>query len=85
MAIIAHADIVICNTTMFMHVAAAFKVPTLVMLGPWYDSAKLHHAQWGHPGCTILGRECAEGNQELPSVPDALENCRRILGEVATK
>ena len=85
MAIIAHADIVICNTTMFMHVAAAFEVPTLVMLGPWYDSAKLHKAQWGHPGTTILGREVQEGIEKLSPVSKALENCQGILQKLARK
>ena len=79
LAILAMANFVICNTTMFMHVAAAFEVPTLVLLGPWYDSAQLHHDQWGHKESTILGREISVGRQKLTTVREAFEHCSRIL------
>lgn len=80
-AAVSCSDLVVCNTTMFMHVAAAFEVPTLVMLGPWYDSAQLHRDQWGHPCCTILGRETAQGRDRLATVQDAFEHCVQILGQ----
>ena len=79
LAILAMANFVICNTTMFMHVAAAFEVPTLVLLGPWYDSVQLHHDQWGHNESTILGREISVGRHELTTVQEAFEHCSRIL------
>ncbi len=57
-ALTAAADLVICNSSMLMHVAAAFGKPTLVLLGESFGSASLHQAQWGYPGtCHSLGRE----------------------------
>ena len=79
-AVIANADFVICNSTMFMHAAAAFEISTLVLLGPWYDSTKLHNAQWGHPNCTIMGQETSERHHNLTSVKEAFEHCSGVLG-----
>ena len=78
--VIANADFVICNSTMFMHAAAAFEISTLVLLGPWYDSTKLHNAQWGHPNCTIMGPETSERHHNLTSVKEAFEHCSGVLG-----
>jgi hypothetical protein len=36
-------------------------VPTLVLLGPSFPSARQHQAQWGYPGiCRSLGKEAGE-------------------------
>jgi heptosyltransferase-2 len=60
-ALVAAADLVICNSSMLMHAAAAFARPTLVLLGPSFPSARQHDAQWGYPGtCRSLGREPGE-------------------------
>jgi len=60
-ALVAAADLVICNSSMLMHAAAAFGRPTLVLLGPSFPSARQHDAQWGYPGtCRSLGREPGE-------------------------
>ena len=57
-ALTATADLVICNSSMLMHVAAAFRKPTLVLLGESFASASQHQAQWGYPGtCRSLGKE----------------------------
>jgi len=64
---------------MFMHVAAAFDIPNLVLLGPWYDSPKLHVQQWGHPLTQILGRELDDGRHQLTSPQDALSLARHAL------
>ncbi len=57
-AAIAEADLVLCNSSMAMHAAAAFGVSTLVLLGEGFPSARQHHAQWGYPGtCRSLGKE----------------------------
>ncbi len=77
-ALIYHADVVICNSTMFMHVAAAFDIPNLVLLGPWYESAKLHMQQWGHPNTIIIGREISEGKHELATPLEVLQLAREI-------
>ena len=81
LAIVANADFVVCNTTMFMHVAAAFEIPTLVLLGPWYDSAQLHRDQWGHPNCTIRGREVSQNQHGLATVEEAFDHCSNLLDE----
>lgn len=57
-ALVAAADLVVCNSSMLMHAAAAFAKPTLVLLGESFSSASQHQAQWGYPGiCRSLGRE----------------------------
>lgn len=60
-ALAATSDLVICNSSMLMHTAAAFRKPTLVLLGPSFPSARQHQAQWGYPGiCRSLGKEPGE-------------------------
>jgi ADP-heptose:LPS heptosyltransferase len=57
-ALTAAADLVVCNSSMLMHVAAAFCKPTLVLLGESFNSASQHQEQWGYPGiCRSLGRD----------------------------
>lgn len=57
-ALTASADYVISNPSMLMHAAAAFKKPTLVLLGPAFESESRHFAQWGYSGeCYHLGLE----------------------------
>lgn len=47
-ALVAQADLVICNSSMLMHVAAAFCKPAVVLLGEWFNSASQHADQWGY-------------------------------------
>jgi heptosyltransferase-2 len=57
-ALVAAADLVICNSSMLMHAAAAFSIPTVVLLGDCFSSTKQHTAQWGYEGvCHIFGKE----------------------------
>lgn len=57
-ALVAAADFVICNSSMLMHVAAAFSIATVVLLGEYFNSTKQHQAQWGYEGiCHIFGKE----------------------------
>lgn len=57
-ALVAAADLVICNSSMLMHAAAAFSIPTVVLLGECFTSTKQHAAQWGYEGiCHIFGKE----------------------------
>jgi len=57
-ALVASADLVICNSSMLMHAAAAFSIPTVVLLGDCFTSTKQHAAQWGYEGiCQIFGKE----------------------------
>lgn len=56
--VVAAADAVLTNPSMLMHAAAAFRVPTTVVLGPAFSSATQHDEQWGYPGtCRSLGPE----------------------------
>ena len=57
-AVVAASDIVLCNSSMLMHVAGAFHKKTFVFLGEYFQSAAQHHSQWGYPEtCTTLGKE----------------------------
>ena len=57
-ALTAAANYVISNPSMLMHAAAAFKKPTLVLLGPAFESESRHFVQWGYSGeCYHLGLE----------------------------
>lgn len=54
-ALIAGADAVVCNSSMAMHAAAAFRKPCLVLLGAHFTDAGLHATQWGYPETRVLG------------------------------
>ena len=71
-ALVSRADFVITNSSLCMHLAGAFKIPALTLLGEWYESAKTHHQQWGYPESLILGKECSEGRRNPASPKDAL-------------
>ncbi|EDY19613.1 glycosyl transferase family 9 [Chthoniobacter flavus Ellin428] len=55
-SVIAGARAVICNSSMAMHVAAAFRKPCLVVLGPHFADAAQHATQWAYPETRVLGR-----------------------------
>ena len=60
-ALIAAADLVVANSSMPLHVAAAFGKPVVVTLGESFPSARQHQAQWGYPGLSVsLGKEPGE-------------------------
>lgn len=65
-ALIASADRIACNSSFAMHAAAAFRIPSAVLLGPWYASASEHARQWGYPECRILGPERKGGPLSTP-------------------
>jgi len=75
---VATADLVICNSSMAMHVAAAFAKPAVVLLGHYFDSASQHMAQWGYPGLShILGKEAQYA--ALATVDEAMAVIYRLL------
>jgi ADP-heptose:LPS heptosyltransferase len=77
-ALIATADLVVCNSSLPLHVAAAFGKPAVVLLGESFASARQHQAQWGYPGLsTSLGKEPEQ--RELPTPEAALATVRRHL------
>jgi heptosyltransferase-2 len=60
-ALLAGSDLVLCNSSMPLHAAAAFSRRVLALLGPSFSSARAHQAQWGYPGLSqSLGREPGE-------------------------
>jgi len=60
-AIISASDLVITNSSLCMHLSAAFKRNCITVLGDWYESTKLHFKQWGYPEGLIIGKEKTDG------------------------
>lgn len=78
--IIASARLVICNSSMAMHAAAAFRRPAVVLLGKEYVSASQHRAQWGYPETVILGKD--RDHPEIFTPGEVLEVVRAMLGQL---
>ena len=72
-ALVAQSDFVITNSSLPMHLAGAFRIPSLTLLGEWYDSAKLHYKQWGYPEGLVLGKELAENVSKVTCPHDAFD------------
>ena len=72
-AMVSLADFVICNTSFCMHLAGAFKIPSLTLLGEWYDSAELHQKQWGYPESTVKGKELKAFRNQTCLISEAYE------------
>lgn len=71
-ALVAASDLVVCNSSVTLHAAAAFRRPALCLLGASFASTAAHDAQWGYPGLSrSLGRE---GGRflEIATVEEAL-------------
>lgn len=76
-SIVKYSDLVICNSSMLMHVAAAFNKPSIVLLGESYSSAQAHKLQWGYESTIVLGiekdkRDIYSPNEVLPFVRKSL-------------
>ncbi len=81
-ALVAAADLVVCNSSVLMHVAAAFHRPTVVVLGESFPSVEEHHAQWGYDqGCFSLGREVSRG-QPIASPREVAEFVAHLLPQL---
>jgi len=78
-AIISQSEFVITNSSLSMHLAGAFKIPSLTLLGDWYGSAKSHRIQWGYDEGVVLGKEISEGKRNIPSVNTAVELIKERL------
>jgi ADP-heptose:LPS heptosyltransferase len=78
-SIIGGAKLVICNSSMAMHAAAAFRRPTVVLLGGQFPSAAQHHRQWGHPETVMLGRD--DHHDEMFTPEEAVKKIREILSQ----
>lgn len=79
-AIIGGAKLVICNSSMAMHASAAFRRPTVALLGDQFSSAAQHHRQWGYPETVMLGRD--DHHQEIFGPEEAGVKIREILSRV---
>lgn len=55
-AAIAASRLVVCNSSMAMHAAAAFNKPAIVTLGPDLPDAAQHAAQWGYSDTHLLAQ-----------------------------
>ena len=69
--------LVICNSSMAMHASAAFRVPAVVLLGEYFDSASRHAAQWGYPESVVLGKE--PSHPEVYSPQEVLAKLEGLL------
>jgi ADP-heptose:LPS heptosyltransferase len=78
-SLVSQADFVITNSSLCMHLAGAFSTPSLTLLGSCFDSAKLHHNQWGYPEGIVLGKEITEGISEVTSVDEAYNTVCKSL------
>jgi heptosyltransferase-2 len=59
-AAIAGARVVVCNSSMAMHAAAAFRKPCVVLLGAGIPSALAHADQWAYPETRVLAQASPE-------------------------
>ncbi len=70
------ADLILCNSSMLLHSAAAFKRPTLLLLGPAFNSQAKHAKLWAYPPpCYILGKQT--GTSFLPGPQEAYDYLKK--------
>jgi heptosyltransferase-2 len=74
---IAGCRLVVCNASMAMHVAAAFRKPCCVLLGPYFSSASQHDAQWSYTETVGLGRD--KNRAEIFTAREAHQRIRAML------
>lgn len=77
--IIGGSKLLICNSSMAMHAAAAFRRPTVALLGEWFQSASQHHRQWAYPETVVLGRD--ENHPEIFDPEEARVKIREVLSQ----
>lgn len=81
-AVVSRADLVISNSSMLMHAAAAFSRPTFVLLGNWYTSSSQHARQWAYPDTSfVLGKNADRKGIYTPV--EVFEKIRTTLGRIA--
>jgi ADP-heptose:LPS heptosyltransferase len=78
-SLVSTCDFVITNTSLCMHLAGAFRIPSMTLLGEWYDSAQLHFNQWGYSEGVVLGKELNDGKTEIMTVCDAYQRLKIFL------
>lgn len=79
-AFVAASDLVVTNSSMPLHAAAALGKPAVTLLGPSFPSASQHQAQWGYPGLSrSFGREPG-GRETLYTPGEILHILRKEAG-----
>jgi ADP-heptose:LPS heptosyltransferase len=81
-AMVSQSNFVITNSSLCMHLAGAFEVPSLTLLGDWYDSVNLHHLQWGYPESIIKGKELNAFIHHICSVSEAYETIQKSIQKI---
>lgn len=84
-ALVEQADVVLTNSTMLMHVAAAFRRPTVAVLGGSITKPDVHDAIWGYPPpyASVTPDKSADG-QRLQTWPEAGRVAQALLQSVAS-
>jgi len=66
-ALAASADVVLANSSMLMHAAAAFQKRCAVVLGPAFNSARAHARLWScNPDAAVFGVEPGAAREPSP-------------------
>ena len=78
-SIIKNSDLIINNSSVSMHFAGAFKIPSITLLGNHYESASLHRKQWGYPESVVLGKETNIGESKIPDVEEVLTEVETMI------
>ncbi len=78
-ALVSKSAVVISNSSVAMHLAGAFAVPSITTLGPCYESAILHSKQWGYPENSILGKELSKNNKNIATVNEVYAKLKSML------
>ena len=78
-SVIKNADLVINNSSVAMHLAGTFSIPSITLLGGFYDNASLHHKQWGYPESLVLGKETNVGINKITEVDEVLSEVEAMM------
>jgi ADP-heptose:LPS heptosyltransferase len=78
-SIIKNADLIINNSSVSMHLAGTFGIPSITLLGEFYDSASLHQKQWGYPESIVLGKETSIGIGQIAKVDEVLTKVKVMM------
>lgn len=78
LALVATSHLVICNSSMLMHAAAAFSIPHVIPLGEYFTDSNQHMSQWGYSDLThCLGKN--EERKKIYSPGEVLAVVNKLL------
>ncbi|HEY8900382.1 MAG TPA: glycosyltransferase family 9 protein [Chthoniobacterales bacterium] len=78
-ALTAAADRVVTNPSMLMHVAAAFSVPAVVSMGPFFPSVIEHNRLWiCNDITTVLGCEVKANRHEVATAREVFDALKAL-------